>query len=229
VNERKTEGLIECRLRDLGYYDADNGIIVEKQKSDSPRITKLLGNASKSGSGAGKPEFIVTSRKHSNFLIVFECKADPVKHESKNKDKYSEYAVDGVLLYASFLSKEYDVLAIAASGQDDSSLRLSHFLHLHGTSKAAQWDVSTEIISFEEYHSALLSSDLKFRQDYSTLLNYSRDLNDVLQSQKITESQRGLLISGILISLKNRAFLQSYTSHSTMRHLSHGILSAIKA
>lgn len=229
MNERKTEDLIERRLRDYGYYDAGNGIIVEKQKSYTPRITRLLRNASKSGPGTGKPEFIISSNKHSDFLIVFECKADPVKHESKGKDKYSEYAVDGVLLYASFLCKEYDVLAIAASGQDESNLRLSHFLHLQGTSKAAQWDVSKDMIPFDEYYSALLSSDLKFRQDYSTLLNYSRDLNDVLQSQKITESQRGLLISGILISLKNRAFLQSYTSHSTMSHLSHGILSAIKA
>ncbi len=229
MNERKTEGLIENRLKDLAYCDVGNGIVIEKQQSDSPRITKLLRNASKSGSGQGRPEFIITSSQHSDFLIVFECKADPAKHESKNKDKYSEYAVDGVLLYASFLSKEYDVLAIAASGQDEASLRISHFLHLRRANKAVQWGVSKDMLSFEEYYAALLSSDLKFRQDYSTLLNYSRDLNDVLQSKKITESQRGLLISGILISLKNRAFLQSYTSHKTVNHLSHGILNAIKA
>ncbi|MYB40084.1 N-6 DNA methylase [Candidatus Saccharibacteria bacterium] len=228
MNERKTEDLIERRLKDFGYYSADNEIIVEKQKSDFPRITRLLRNASKSGPGSGKPEFIITSRKHSDFLIVFECKADTSKHESRNHNKYSEYAVDGVLLYASFLSKEYDVLAIAASGQDESSLRISHFLQLQGTNKAVRWDVSDDVISFEEYHTALLSSDLKFRQDYDTLLNYSRDLNDELHAKKITESQRGLLISGILIALKNTAFQQSYTTHVTMSHLSQYILSAIK-
>ena len=229
MNERKTEDLIEHRLRSLGYYDADTGIIVEKQKSASPRLNKLLKHASKSGSGQGRPEFIITSGKHSDFLIVIECKADPSKHESVSKDKYSQYAVDGALLYASFLSREYDVLAVAASGQDEASLRISHFLHLFGACKAVDWEVSGDMISFEEYYSALLTSDIKFRQDYNSLLNYNRFLNDQLQSKKITESQRGLLISGILIALKNKAFQQSYISHGTMEHLSEGILSAVKA
>ena len=228
MNERKTEDLIDLRLRKFGYYNGD-GTIVEKQNSDSPRIKKLLKNASKSGCGPGRPEFIITSSKYSDLLIVIECKADSLKHESKVKEQFNDYAVDGVLLYASFLSKEYDVLAIAASGQDETNLRISHFLHLRGESKAEGWDQLEDIVSFEDYYNALLASDIKFRQDYNLLLGYSKQLNDKLQSEKITESQRGLLISGILISLKNKAFRQSYTSHSTMNHLSEGILSAIKA
>ena len=53
--------------------------------------------------------------KHPEFIVVLECKADPSKHESPGRDKYSQYAVDGALLYASYLSKEYDVLAIGVS------------------------------------------------------------------------------------------------------------------
>ena len=177
MNERKTEDLIEHRLRSLGYYDADTGIIVEKQKSASPKLNKLLKHASKSGSGQGRPEFIITSGEHSGFLVVIECKADPSKHESVSKDKYSQYAVDGALLYASFLSREYDVLAVAASGQDEASLRISHFLHLFGAGKAVEWEVSEDMISFEEYYNALLTSDIKFRQDYNSLLNYNRFCN----------------------------------------------------
>ena len=67
-----------------------------------------------------------------HFLIVIECKSDISKHESQNKDKYREYAVDGVLLYSSYLSKEFNVLAIAVSGQNEKELKISQFLQLKG-------------------------------------------------------------------------------------------------
>ena len=151
MNERKTEDMVEQRLHNHGYYTPDSEIVVEKQQSDSARINKLLSNASKSGSGAGKPEFIIHSSKVSDFIIIVECKADSAKHESDTKTKYKEYAVDGVLLYASFLSKEFDVLAIAVSGQDEASFRISHHLHLQKTEKPIEWDVPSEIVSFDEY------------------------------------------------------------------------------
>ena len=44
--------------------------------------------------------------------MVIECKADTKYHESqgKNKDQYKDYAVDGALLYGSYLSKEFNVI-----------------------------------------------------------------------------------------------------------------------
>ena len=49
MNERKTEDMVEHRLRNHGYYAPDSEIVVEKQQSDIARINKLLANASKSG------------------------------------------------------------------------------------------------------------------------------------------------------------------------------------
>ena len=117
VNERKTETIFRSRLRDAGYF-ADADIVVEEQKSDYPRVAKLLKNASKKGSGPGLPEFIISSRPQSDFLIVVECKGDETKHISTEGNRYSEYAVDGVLLYASYLAKEF----------------VDHHLDLHGGS-----------------------------------------------------------------------------------------------
>jgi hypothetical protein len=48
---------------------------------------------------------LIRSKEHSDFVIVIECKADPKNTKVLNFDKYSEYAVDGVLFYASFLVK----------------------------------------------------------------------------------------------------------------------------
>jgi type I restriction enzyme M protein len=227
INERKTEDMVERRLRALDYYAADSGVTVEKQSSDTPRINKLLEHASKSGSGAGKPEFIIRSDKVSDFIIIIECKASPTKHESVTRNKYNEFAVDGALLYASFLSKDLDVLAIAVSGQDEASFRVSHFLHLRGSVKAEEWNAARDMVSFDDYYQAFITSDIKFRQDYEALLDYSRTLNHELESKKIIAAQRGFLISGILIALKNKAFCQSYESHQTAKQLKSSLLETI--
>ncbi|MCG6135529.1 MAG: hypothetical protein MET45_12835 [Nostoc sp. LLA-1] len=50
-NERETENIVRDKLRELGYYSADNLIQVEEQKSNIESIKKLLKSGSKSGKG----------------------------------------------------------------------------------------------------------------------------------------------------------------------------------
>ena len=228
MNERKTEDLVEQRLREQGYYLPEGDIVVEKQRSDAPRLQKLLKTASKRGLGAGKPEFLIRSTEYPNFLIVVECKADPQKHESPTRNNYSDYAVDGVLLYASCLAKDFDVLAIAVSGQDQRTLRISHFWHLRGAAKAVDWSDEKNILPFDDYYHAFIHSDAKFRQDYDALVAFSRSLNNELQAKKITEAERGYLISGILIALNNAAFRQSYQLQTTAKQLAFSLLETIR-
>jgi type I restriction enzyme M protein len=228
MNERKTEDLVDNRLHSKGYYRAASGVTVEKQQSELPRIQKLLEHASKRGLGAGKPEFIIRSPHHPDLLIIIECKASPQRHVSPSLDRYADFAVDGVLLYASYLAKGFDVIAIAATGQDEANLRISHYFHLHGEPRPIEFPTAREIVSFEEYYHAFIHSDAKFRQDYSALLDYSRALNNVLQAKKITEAERGFLISGILIALQNVAFMQSYRSHHTAKQLAANLLETIR-
>ena len=227
-NERKTENLVRDALRKLGYYRANSGIIVEEQKSEMPRIQKLLENASKKGGGVGKPEFIIRSTHRSEFLIVIECKASPLDHVSPTLDKYSQFAVDGALLYASYLSRGYDVIAIGVSGEEQSSLRISHYLHLRGEASAGEFPQPQAFASFEDYFKAFISSDAKFRQDYRALLDYSRDLNHTLHTRKVTEAERAFLISGILISLQNEAFVKGYGAHRTGKQLAVHLLDTIE-
>lgn len=229
MNERKTEDLIEKRLRSNGYFDLLSGIIVEKQSSDTPRIQKLLETASKRGVGVGRPEFIIRSDNHPEFVIVIECKASPQRHASPNLDRPAEFAVDGALLYASYLSKDYDVLAIGASGEDESTLRLSHFFHLRGAPGPVEYPQARDIVPFDDYFHDFIHSDAKFRQDYGALLDFSRQLNNTLQAKKVTEAERGFLISGILIALQNRAFTKSYQAHRTAKQLAVSLLETISA
>lgn len=218
---------MEFRLRKQAYFRPDYQIAIERQKSDAPRIQKLLEHASKRGDGAGKPEFLIHSPTYPEFLVVIECKASSRNHISDTLERYADYAVDGVLLYASFLSKEFDVLAIAVSGQDDATYRISHYLHLRGAQKAIQFDCARDIVSLDEYYKAFINSDAKFRQDYDALLDFSRSLNNQLQAKKITDAERAFLINGILIALQNKAFKASFRSHRTGKQLANNLLSTI--
>ncbi|EDY34769.1 N-6 DNA Methylase family [Aciduliprofundum boonei T469] len=225
MNERKTEEIIRNKLRELGYY-ADSTIIIEEQNSDNPRIKKLLKSASKSGGGAGYPDFIISSKKHSDFLIVIECKPDIRKHESVSKDKYKDYAVDGALLYASYLSKEYDVLAIGVSGEKEEEIKISHYLWLRNDN-APHKILDSEILKYEDYFNAYQYSDLKFNQDLSELLDFASELNKTLHIKKIPEAQRSLVVSGILIALNNRAFRGSYKKYETAKEIMEDLVKTI--
>ena len=97
-SERKTESVVRRQFDEYG-----GEVVVEEQDAESPEIAKLLKAASKSGTGPGRPDFIVTLENEPDLLVVVECKADISKHESPERSAYAEYAVDGVLHYAAHL------------------------------------------------------------------------------------------------------------------------------
>jgi type I restriction-modification system DNA methylase subunit len=154
---------------------------------------------------------------------VVECKGDIAKHQSSTLDKYDEYAVDGALLYASFLSKEYDVLAIGVSGQNLKELKVSHYLYLKGEKKPVPL-FGNKLLDIESYINGYLKSPEKERQDYYALLDFSKKLNVELHHYKITESQRALLISSILIALDNKAFRKAYREYDNPQELADALV-----
>ena len=221
VNERKTEAIVRKH-----FSQFSKTILIEEQRSDNLKIDKLLKYASKRGGGRGYPEFLISYVGNPDLLIVVECKADVTKHESDDLGQYSEYAVDGALLYASFLSKEFDVLSIAVSGEKKRSLQVSHFLHLKGEKKAVSI-FGDNLLSPKDYLDGYLKSPEKFRQDYNLLLDFAKDLNDKLHVYKILGSQRSLLISSILIALSNPAFKKSYALQKTPQNLADSLVQVV--
>ena len=183
------------------------GLCIEEQISKSSKITKLLKSASKKGSGIGKPDFILTHNTNSKYLFVVECKADRTKHESKNKDKYKDYAVDGALLYASFLCKEYDVVAVGVSGQNKEQLCVSYHLLLKGSEGRGAIDLKIdELKKYQDVLKVITAREEVQRRDYDELLTFFKRLNKKLQNAKIKEDKRSLFVSGVLIALKDLFF-----------------------
>ncbi|GIO43170.1 HsdM family class I SAM-dependent methyltransferase [Paenibacillus apis] len=224
-SETETEWLFKDLLQEKGYFDNEEIIVEFKDATANEKVKKLLSNASKKGTKNGVPDFILRSYRYPDIIFLVECKSDTKYHESKTRDNYSTYAVDGVLLYSSFVSKEFDVLSIALSGAEDN-YEVSAFWQLKGTDEVQEVR-SDNLLPYENYLRLILESDEAFHRDYSKLLSYAKLLNADLHKKKIKESYRALLISGILVALQNDAFRISYTTHKTATALITALLGGI--
>lgn len=219
ANERATEGLVRR------HFEAFDGVVLEEQQSASAKIKKLLKGASKSGVGRGYPDFIVQLSDAPGLLIVIECKASAGMHESEPRDRPAGYAVDGALLYADYLRKEFDVLAIGVSGSG-KRVRVSHYLHLKlATSPKPVF--GDELLPPADYVAGYRKDPEKYRQDYDALEIYIRQLNTTLHTLKVSESNRSLLVSAVLIALERPAFASGFAAEDDPKELAKFIVESV--
>ena len=207
------------------HFEAFDGVVLEEQQSASPKIRKLLKSASKSGAGRGYPDFIVQLNAAPALLIVIECKASPRLHESKSRDRPADYAVDGALLYADYLRKEFDVLAIGVSGSGES-VRVSHYLHLKSASSPKP-AFGEELLPPANYVAGYTNDPEKYRQDYDALEKYIRQLNTKLHTLKVSERDRSLLVSAVLIALERPAFARGFAAEEDPKELAKFLVDSV--
>ncbi len=209
VNERETEQIVRQHL-DVNIPDAQTGNMrYWEQAPGNQRIKKLLANASKSGVGAGRPEFTVAFNDYPDFLIVVECKASPTRHQSEKHDSPADYAVDGALHYASYLCADFNVLAIGVSGTNKRNLKVSHFFCFRGDHET-ETAFGGKLLPLHDYLTSYLQHNVVFKQDLDKLLLFTRELNGRLHTLKVKETNRSLLISAILMALKDPQFVAAY-------------------
>ena len=201
---------------------------LKTQKSDTTRIQKLLRSASKTGTGQGYPDFIIQFNERPDFIAVIECKPDIKQHESPDHDQYKHYAVDGALLYASHLSVDFDVLAIGVSGMTEESLKVSHFLQLKGD-ETAEPIFSDYLLTSQDYITGYINDSRKYKSDYESLLSFAKSLNVRLHTNQVSQSDRSLLISAMLIALERESFRNAYKSENDPSRLTQMVVNTVKA
>ncbi len=251
-NERNTENLVRDALRGLDYYNPDNSISVEEQKSVIEAVKKLLKGGSKGlGGGRGCPEFLVSNADTPDFLIIFECKASAADHESPSVGKVLEglalgetdeasakraqrYAVDGALHYAARLSKDFHVIAVAVSGETQKAAAISVYLYSKGAKTAKALRSKTDnkpikaILPWKDYLDHAVFDPAVRQSRLEDLMAFARDLHVFMRDHaKLTESEKPLLVSGTLIALNNKAFAAAYGLH-TVKDLPEKWISTIK-
>lgn len=214
ANERNTENLVRDLLRESGYLSNEN-ILVEEQSSKNPKIDKLLLNASKKGNGKGYPEFIITFANRPYDLIVIECKAAVEKHESDNKKKYADFAVDGALNYAAYLKDSFNVMAMAISGETKQEMKISSFLWIKG--KQTYKETSDKsLLNPTSLFKVIDKKSAPIRED--ELIKKAIIYNEILHKLSVPEVDRCKLISAILVALQDKAFATGYSEYFSDDH-----------
>lgn len=210
-NERNTERIV----RD--HFDADTfpGLILDEQKTDDPRINRALSKASKAGDGVGRPEFILHASSAPNPVVLVECKALTRDHRSQHLDRPKDFAVDGALHYGKAVSAVCDVVAIGVSGQTEAKLQVDAFLFLQGTTTPIPLvdrdGPIDRLVSFQRLADAVKFDPAKRATEREAVLAFSRILhNQMRDDAKLTDQEKPLVVSGILIALLDGYFRDGY-------------------
>lgn len=204
-------------LRHLGYYDDEEAILVEKQQSAIAAIRSALSRASKKGTGkaAGYPEFIITAPSAPDLVVVIECKAEVSRHESPTLDRPADFAVDGVLHYARYLSPSHTVVSIAVSGTPTAS-SWSFFLTPKGSVEHRALLAPTgaeidELVPMSDLIAAAAFDPTVQRQRERDLVSFSQELHVFMRDEaEMTEQEKPLAVAGTLIALNDPVFRQTY-------------------
>lgn len=185
----------------------------------------------------GKPEFIIIN-ENANLAIVIECKpakkvnnhiSPALRDENilvQKGDVISKYACDGALHYAKFLSKKYDVIAIGVSGIVNSSeLNVTTYYWKHGQPLqfgkkndynycyGPFYNLNISSLSSYVFYKHFIDTKSKdiireFNEEKATLA--ATELNVMLDGAGVGTTVRALLVSGLLLALRDKTFQITY-------------------
>jgi len=226
ANERITEDIVRNHFKNDPLFKS---VKFEEQKSYNKRVIRLLQTASKSGKGVGKPEFVISfPAGNIDYLLVIECKASVSDHRSAKLDNPKDFAVDGVLHYAKALSAEFDVVAIAVSGQTEQELLVSHFFWRKGDNKPTENREDKILLSINNYLKLFNNEQFADNLRNVDIIQKAMFLNEEYQAYSITEMTRCTMVSAILLSLLHEPFRISYKTYTSSDSLGKAMLSAIE-
>lgn len=209
ANERKTEILLKAAVIEI---NKDDPVRIEEQSSDNATIKKLFSRK--------RPEHIITHPEIKDTVIVTECKAITKDHKK---------ACDEVLVYAGMLSNNFNVIAIAASGEDEKNFKISAFTIKHGINPEESYIMLSDetLRPFKNYLMEFDTSGKKLTE--KKLIEVAKSIHEYMYAKaKLSETEKPLLISGILIALMNSVFRKSYQSHKSAKTLSAALFKAIE-
>lgn len=226
-NERKTENLLEQAFRATGFSDSD----FHFQGSEDDEVQRCLPSKRSGKNGAGKPEHIIRLNGDAADILVTECKLSKAEHASATgltEDSVLQqvkYAEDGVLHYMKGLRKEFNVIGLAVSGTD--TLQITTFKAMRGGAIERLGD--TVVLRREDYLSILRKSSGYGEKTEQDIVVFAKNLHEYLRDHmELSEAYKPLIVSGILLSLKNPAFEASYRATADKDNLAENLVTAIR-
>ncbi len=231
-HERHTESLAEDLLKAAGFDPTD----FQYQGSYEPLIKKLL-KSKRSGKGPGRPEILYRLNGEANDLLVLECKSAATSHCSKSLGEASDletaeldaenFTEDGTIHYMRSLRKEFNVIGLAISGSEKAKLRITTFrCQQDGPIKRLE---ALTILKPEQYLSLLGSQPEDHARVAEDIEDFAQELHEFLRDEmELSEPEKPLLVSAILLALSVPAFSKGYRSETTGQSLAVNVLDTVK-
>lgn len=232
---------------DLWVHDlaVDAGINLTANGSNNVEIAEALKSASKRGTGkVGFPEFVGVIK---DFVLVIEDKADTANHEKFGEDgelsrefaDVADYAVNGAVFYGEHIARNtnfHKVIALGISGNQKYHKMTPYFIDERNIKRLE--DVESLILFNDEnidefYTRQVLEEETDAEKDTKELLQEAEKLhNDLWVYGNLQDKEKPLIVSGILLALKERQYNNFVISSLTGdRELTDGdkVFNAIKA
>lgn len=228
MSERKTENLLERALKKGGFTDND----LQFQGGQDEEIKRCLPSKRSGKHGKGKPEHIIRLDGDSADLLVTECKNNKAKHYSNpnltenSKLKPVHYAEDGILHYMKGLKQEFNVIGLAVSGTA-YPLEITTFKVLRGGQ--IERLANKKVLKRVDYLTELRSSAGHGTKSENEIMQFTKELHNFLRDHmELAEPFKPLIVSGILLGLKDNAFERSYLSISDKQDLAAALYEGIE-
>lgn len=196
----------------------------------------------------GKPEFLILNR-NSNLAIVIECKdskkylaSDFLRKENllvKTDNIIQDFAADGALHYAKFLSSIYDVIAIGVCGIKGGILCSTYFWPRKQEALEGQREIvkkkkkgeEDEITTIDYAYGPFFNLNIETIESFNYYQDFidnksenilkilseehakktASELNVLLDGEGVNANDRAILISGLLLALRNKTFRSTYS------------------
>lgn len=234
MSERKFESFIEEELKKQGYLE------IQYQGSTDKNIQSLLKSKTAKNQGKGKPEFILMLNGIASDLLVIELKKDLINHKSKlvnSKKEFnledfynleaSKYACDGIIHYMSCLLGKYNVIGLGISGNENNYKVTTYKTE---NDKIIE-ESSDRILNKESYLKILKNKEYLTNKEvienkiYKELPILHNELRDRM---KLSEQEKPLLISALLIAIQDSTFEASYTTLNDEKELAKVTLDGVR-
>lgn len=234
ASEEKTKGFVAEKLKNIPSYPSSQNTEVDGVtwfKEDSYKGTSydwlsgVFATASKKQTrkSKGTPDFMVV-KNESNVIVVIECKGSSENHSSLDNieefamhgfgtpEETEGYAVNGALWYASFLADNYDVIAIAVSGQMYATAKVTSFVWPKGGTIAdieivEDGVLAAQLVSIHDYEKdadivlgRLAATEAEIRKE---LRRYTLQCANFLRSNGIEDNSKAGFVSAIILGLTN--------------------------
>ncbi|MCL5103833.1 MAG: SAM-dependent methyltransferase [Armatimonadetes bacterium] len=227
MSERKTENLLEQAFRKSGFIDND----FHFQGSLDDEIQRCLPSKRNGTAGKGRPEHLIRLNGDAADILVTECKASKTDHASTPNLtehcalKPTKYAEDGVLHYLIGLRKEFNVIGLAVSGTVD--LQITTFKALRGG--GIERLQTNTVLTRDDYLAILRNSQGYGEKNAAEINTFARELHEYLRDHmELSEAFKPLIVSGILLGLKDAAFERQYRDIADKDDLAAALYEAIR-